>query len=79
MGRLITILDKGQITPDTKSIRIKIDAEEGFNPHTDIDLETLRFGASEEVNFRGGSEVMKSEKSGDGLIVAFHGTGNRLS
>ena len=79
VGRLLTILDKEQITAETKTIRVKIAAEDGFNPHTDIDLDSLRFGASEEVNFGRGSKVIKTERSGDDLIVTFDGTGNGIT
>ena len=50
-GLLLTILDEKPITSGTKTIRVKIQAEEGFNPQTDIDVNSLRFGASEEVNY----------------------------
>ncbi len=79
MGRLLTILDKEQITADTKTIRVKIAAEDGFNPHTNIDMDSLRFGASEEVNFGRGGKVIKTERSGDDLIVTFDGAGNGLT
>ena len=45
-GVLLAILDKKPITAQTKTIRLKIQAEDGFNPQTDIDLNSLRFGAS---------------------------------
>ena len=79
VGRLLTILDKEQITAETKTIRVKIAAEDGFNPHTDIDIDSLRFGASEEVNFGRGSKVIQTERSGDDLIVTFDGTGNGIT
>jgi len=79
VGRLLTILNKKQITSRTKTIRVKIAAEDGFNPHTDIDLYSLRFGASEEVNFGRGCKVIKTKRSGDDLIVTFNGTGNGIT
>ena len=79
VGRLLTILDKEQITADTKTIRVKIEAEEDFNPHTDIDMDSLRFGASEEVNFGRGCKVVKTERSGIDLIVTFDGAGNGIT
>ncbi len=79
VGRLLTILDRERITAETKTIRVKIEAEDDFNPHTDIDLDSLRFGASEAVNFGRGSKVIKTERSGDDLIVTFDGTGNGIT
>jgi len=78
-GVLLTILDKKPITPKTKTIRVKIAAEKGFNPHTDIDVFSLRFGASTEVNFGRGSKVLKTKKSGADLIVFFEGMGNGIT
>ena len=79
VGRLLTILDNERITAETKTIRVKIAAEDDFNPHTDIDIDSLRFGASEKVNFGRGSKVIKTERSGDDLIVTFDGTGNGIT
>lgn len=78
-GLLLTILDNKPITPRTKSIRLKIQAEQGFNPQTDIDLNSLRFGASQEVNFGRGSKVLHSENDGKDLIITFNGKGNGIT
>lgn len=76
--KLLTILDKDRITTKTKTIRVKVEAEKGFNPQTDMDINSLRFGASEEVNFGRGCKVLKTEKDGENLIVTFDGAGNGL-
>ena len=78
-GVLLTILDKKPITAQTKTIRLKIQAEDGFNPPTDIDLRSLRFGASEEVNYGRGSKLLKTETDGNDLIVTFDGKGNGMT
>jgi hypothetical protein len=70
---------KKKINSRTRTIRVKIAAEDGFNPHTDIDLYSLRFGASEEVNFGRGCKVLKTKRSGNDLIVTFDGTGNGIT
>ena len=74
-GLLLTILDEKPITSGTKTIRVKIQAEEGFNPQTDIDVNSLRFGASEEVNYGRGCQVLTTENAGKDLIVTFNGKG----
>lgn len=79
IGRLITILDQEKIDSSTKTIRVKIEAEKGFNPHKDINIKSLRFGSSEKVNYGGGSKVLKTEKSGDDLIITFNATENGLN
>ena len=75
-GVLMTILDKKKIDKDTKTIRVKIEAEPGFNPLTDIDVSSLHFGAPEVVNFGGGCTVSSTEPDGADLIVSFDATNN---
>ena len=78
-GRLLTIPDRKPITPQTKEIRVKIQAEKGFDPHKDIDVESLRFGAPEEVNFGGGCKVRKTAITGKDLVITFEGKGNGIT
>lgn len=78
-GMLLTIMDSKPITQKTKYIKVKISAEEGFNPQTDIDLNSLRFGASEEVNYGRGCTVSKTEKSGKDIIVTFKAKGHGIT
>ena len=78
-GLLLTILDEKPITSGTKTIRVKIQAEEGFNPQKDIDVNSLRFGASEEVNYGRGCQVLTTESAGKDLIVIFNGKGNGIT
>jgi hypothetical protein len=78
VGRLLTILDKKPITTSTRSIKVKIDAEPGFNPQTDIDVKSLQFGEPEAVNYGKGGKVIKTENSGADLIVTFDATGNNF-
>lgn len=77
-GRLLTILDKNPISPSTKTIRVKISAEAGFNPNSDIDIKFLQFGDPEKVNYGKGGKVLKTEKSGSDLIVTFDATNNGI-
>lgn len=79
VGRQITILNRDKIDENTASIRVLLKAEQGFDPHKDLDLNSLRFGASEEVNFGRGSKVIKTEKQGDDLVITFSGMGNGLT
>ncbi|MDZ8120033.1 CARDB domain-containing protein [Pontiella agarivorans] len=75
-GRRIEVLNAEKISASTPIIRLKIKAEDGFNPHNDMDMESLRFGASDEVNFGRGSKLIKTEKDGEDLILVFEGRGN---
>ena len=78
-GVLLTILDKEPITSNTSAIRVKIAAEKGFNPQTEVDVASLRFGASTEVNFGRGCTALKTENSGSDLIVIFNGKGSGIT
>jgi hypothetical protein len=77
-GLLLTILDKEPITAATKTIRVRIAAEEGFDPRADVDVDSLRFGASTEVNFGRGSKVQSFAADGADLIVTFDAAGNGI-
>lgn len=73
-GRLLTIVDKKPISSDTRMIRVRIASEADFNPMTDIDFRSLRFGGSEQVNYGKGGKVLKTEAIGKDLVVTFDGT-----
>ena len=75
-GRLVTLLNNERITGDTNEIRVRIAAEPGFDPHKDVELDSLRFGAPEEVDFGRGAELLRTEPDGKDLIAVFSGKGN---
>ncbi|TXG38399.1 glycoside hydrolase family protein [Seonamhaeicola maritimus] len=79
VGRLIELIGNERIDKSTCEIKLLVKAEPGFNPHRDINIKSLRFGASEEVDFGRGSKVIKKEKQGDDLILTFNGEGNGLT
>lgn len=79
VGRQLKILDSDKITADTKTIRLQIDAEEGFDPLADVDIDSLRFGAPEEVDFGRGCKAIASEKADGDLVVTFDATGNGIT
>ncbi|BAX81094.1 glycoside hydrolase family protein [Labilibaculum antarcticum] len=75
----IQILNKEKVNASTKRIRIQILSEEGFDAQKDIDIESLRLGAAEEVDFGRGCLVIKTEKSGNDLLVEFNGRENGIT
>lgn len=77
-GLLLSVLNEQPITASTKRIEVKIKAEPGFSPQTDVDVESLRFGSFTEVNFGRGSKPLKTRKEGDDLIVVFSGKGSGI-
>lgn len=78
-GMLLFVLNRKPIHSSTRTIRVRIKAEEGFDPQSDIDILSLRFGSYAEVNFGRGSKVVKAEPSGRDLIVTFDGQGSGIT
>ena len=78
-GLLLSVLNEKPITPSTKRIEVRIQAEPGFHPLTDVDVESLRFGSYTEVNFGRGSKPLRSRADGEDLIVTFSGKGSGIT
>ena len=78
-GLLMTLLDTEPIDSRTETIRIKIAGEKNFNPAKELDIASLRFGASSEVNFGRGCRAVATERDGADLIVTFDAAGNGIT
>ncbi len=78
-GRILTLLNKERITRYSMEVRVRIAAEPGFDPYADVQLNSLRFGAPEEVDFGRGAQLVGIEKQGKDLIAVFAGWGNGFS
>lgn len=78
-GMLLTIVDGEPITADTESIRVRIHAEPSLDPLSDIAIDSLRFGASTEVNFGRGSKPIRTEAVGRDLMVTFAAAGHGIT
>ncbi|WP_244651453.1 MULTISPECIES: glycoside hydrolase family protein [unclassified Lentimonas] len=76
--RRIQIMNTSRITAETSKIELLILAEEGFDPITEVDVESLSFGAPEFVDFGKGSQSLKAIAQGQDLLVVFDGKGNGL-
>lgn len=77
--RRLQILNGDAIPDGTNEIRVKILAEPGFDPHADIDLDSLRFGAPGEVDYGRGAVLTGSEADGSDRILVFSGKGHGIS
>lgn len=66
-GMLLTL----ESATNSEIISVRISAEHGFKPSRDVDISSLRFGASSEVNFGRGAKVIRAERRGSNLIVSF--------
>lgn len=75
----LKMLNKEIINRDTNKIKVLIISEENFDAQKDVDLTSLRYGASEEVNFGRGCKLIKTKKKGKDLILEFDGTGNGIT
>ncbi len=78
-GLLLEILNGEPVTADTGEIRVRIRAEAGFNPLEAVDVYSLRFGASAEVNFGRGSRALHAKVEGRDLVVTFDGMGSGIN
>lgn len=78
-GLLLTLLDTEPVRAETRTLQIRIAGEKGFNPNRDIDIASLRFGASSEVNFGRGCKAVETRRNGSDLIVTFDAAGNGIT
>lgn len=69
----LVMLNDNSVSATTSEIRVKVLAEEGFDPHNDMDLDSLRYGDSVEVNYGRGSPLLRTEQAGKDLILVFSG------
>ncbi|GAA4237996.1 hypothetical protein GCM10022291_26760 [Postechiella marina] len=75
----IKLLNKKKLDKNTKNIKLLIQSEQGFNAQKDIDIKSLRYGASEVVDFGKGCKVTKIKRKGKDLIVEFDGKDNGIT
>ncbi len=71
---LSEILNQGRLTPETNEVKIKLIAEDGFNPLTDVDVKSLQFGDPKLVDYGKAVQALSSAADGADLIVTFKGT-----
>ena len=76
---LLSVLNTTPIQPSTPEIKVRIAAEEGFNPEKELDIPSLRFGSFTEVNFGRGCKPLSWKKQGKDLIVTFDGEGSGIT
>ncbi|NJB83678.1 glycoside hydrolase family protein [Wenyingzhuangia aestuarii] len=78
-GMLLTIENKTPFEYKTKEIKVRIKAEKNFNPIKEVDVTSLRFGASSEVNYGRGAKAIKSIVDGKDLIIVFEAKDHCIS
>ncbi|MFY0601250.1 MAG: glycoside hydrolase family protein [Cyclobacteriaceae bacterium] len=77
--RFLKLLNKEKIDESTKEIKVLLSAEEDFNPIKEVDVSSLRLGASEQVNFGNGCRLITSKKKGKDLLLVFDARGHGLN
>ena len=75
----LKLLNKECIDEHTPVIRVLIHSEDGFEAQEDIDFESLRFGAPEEVDYGGGYKAGATMNRGKNIIVEFEGDHNGIT
>lgn len=70
---LTEILNEDPVTPHTREIRVRLLAEDGFDPTRDIDVGSLHFGDPKEVNYGRGMRAAGARADGKSLVVTFRG------
>ncbi len=74
-GMLLSLEKPQEWKPRMKSVTLRVKGEEGFNPAADLDIESLRFGCSIDVDYGRGCEVEKCESDGEDLLITFKSRG----
>ena len=78
-GLRMEVLNTEPISTATDEIRLKIFKETDFNPETDLNLSSLKFGSYTTVNIGGGATCTSSTTDSEGnLILTFHGANTGL-
>lgn len=78
-GLLLDVLNTDRITPRTKVIKVRIKAEDDFDPSAEVDVLSLRFGSCQEVNYGRGCKPLRSYREGRDLVIVFEGKGNGIA
>lgn len=76
-GLRLFVLNKDTLSAHTKEIKVLVKAERDFDIQ-DIDMTSLRFGSSSDVNFGRGCKAIRHFTSGKDLIIIFDGRNNTI-
>ncbi len=76
---LLLSVDENKDLNRTRQFKIKVQAEPGFNPHDDLDISSIRFGASKDVNYGQGLKVKDVEILGEDIILTFDTRGYTIT
>ena len=66
-------------TISSTSATVLVKAEAGFNPKTDLNFSTLKFGSHDKVNYGNGFSYSSHAESGDDVIITFTGSAGSIN
>lgn len=66
-------------TVNSTSATVLVKAEEGFDPKTDLNFATLKFGSHDKVNYGNGLSYASHVESGNDVIITFSGSAGSIS
>lgn len=64
---------------NSTSATVLVKAEDGFNPKTDLNFSTLKFGSHDNVNYGNGFSYSSHAASGDDVVVTFTGDAGSIN
>ena len=71
------LLEIQTINSTTATVLVK--AEDGFNPKTDLNFSSLKFGSHDKVNYGNGFSYSSYTESGDDIIITFTGSAGSIN
>ena len=71
------LLEVQNISSTSATVQVK--AEEGFNPKTDLNFSSLKFGSHDKVNYGNGFSYSSYTESGSDIIITFTGTDSGIT
>ena len=74
-GLLLSIENEVSFTNKPNQITLRVRSEKAFNPQKQMDLKSIRFGLSKDVDYGKGFAVASSKKDGKDLILTFNTEG----
>lgn len=71
------LLEVQSLTETAATVLVR--AEDGFNPKSDLNFSTLKFGLHDKVNYGGGFSYSSHAESGNDVIITFTGTDSGIA
>lgn len=71
------LLEVQAISSTNATVLVK--AEDGFNPKTDLNFSSLKFGSHDKVNYGSGFSYASHTESGDDVVITFTGSAGSIN